>query len=138
MPDLVRDAFELMTQGRKRPTALFLPQDLMAQNVDERSLNLNAQSESVVPRGKPADPKQVERAIELFSRSQKPLILAGGGAVWGSAQNEIQELSRRLNAPVATTVNGKGILDERHSHSIGHLRSLAAQAVWPQADLVVA
>jgi acetolactate synthase-1/2/3 large subunit len=68
----------------------------------------------------------------------KPLILAGGGAVWANAGPEIRELARRLDCPVITTQQGKGILDERDPHSLGHARSARARVATPIADVMLA
>ena len=50
----------------------------------------------------------------------------------------IEELAARLGAPVVTTLNGKGLLDERHPLSLGHARSARARCVVPHADAMLA
>jgi acetolactate synthase-1/2/3 large subunit len=39
---------------------------------------------------------------------------------------------------VITTLNGKGLLDERHPLSLGHARSIRARMVLPHADVMLA
>lgn len=48
----------------------------------------------------------------LAKDAKAPLILAGGGA--RAANTEIMALAERLNAPVITTINGRGILPSTH------------------------
>lgn len=66
------------------------------------------------------------------------MILAGGGALWSNAGEEIHELAIRLNAPVITTLNAKGLIDERSPRSLGHGRSVRAKALLPHADAMLA
>ena len=61
-----------------------------------------------------------------FGRGAQPMIIAGGGAV--DAQAELTALAEALGAPVATTVNGKGVVDEAHPLSVGASIRLRARA----------
>ena len=81
---------------------------------------------------------EIAEAAELLSGAQRPIILAGGGALWSGAAGAIVNLAARLSAPVVTTLNGKGLLDERHAFSLGHARSARARAVLPHADVMLA
>ncbi len=70
--------------------------------------------------------------------ADRPLIIAGGGAV--DAQAELTALAEAVGAPVATTVNGKGTVDEAHPLSVGasvRLRALQKAAADSDALLVV-
>ncbi|MGD0467492.1 MAG: thiamine pyrophosphate-binding protein [Terriglobales bacterium] len=54
----------------------------------------------------------VERARQWIEASQRPLLYLGLGAIEASA--DLVALAERLNAPVATTISGKGVFDEAH------------------------
>ncbi|MGA7561217.1 MAG: thiamine pyrophosphate-binding protein [Terriglobales bacterium] len=56
--------------------------------------------------------EQVEQARQWIEASRRPLIYVGLGALEASA--ELVALAERLNAPVATTISGKGVFDETH------------------------
>src|SRR5262249_42277500 len=132
VPAFVRRAFAAMTDGRRRPAALILPQDLMA-----AATQPNRDVPSERPRSEPDHPNAGD-VVKLIEPAQRPILLAGGGAVWAGAAAEVRALAQRLECPAITTLNGKGILDERDPYSLGHARSFKARVVLPQADLLVA
>ncbi len=124
-------AFALMTQGRPGPVHVEIPTDVLPMP-------------AAFPPGAPppADPPVlmdetgIEGARALFATAERPLILAGGGARHAGA--ELARLAERLDAPLVTTVNGRGLL---HGHPllIPASPSLAAvRAAIADADLVIA
>ena len=54
----------------------------------------------------------VERAAELLSDADRPLLYVGLGAA--GAADRLPELAERLEAPVSTTFQGKGVFPESH------------------------
>lgn len=134
LPALVGQAFQSLTRGRRRPAALFLPQDLLREEClpDADILDFAPPPVSQVPA------EAVARAATLLAQAERPIILAGGGALWSDAWEEIHELAIRLNAPVITTLNAKGLIDERSEFSLGHGRSVRAKALLPHADAMLA
>jgi acetolactate synthase-1/2/3 large subunit len=65
------------------------------------------------------DPSAVARAAELLIGAERPVILAGNGAVLSEVGAEIQQLAELLGAPVITSPLGKGVIDERSPLSLG-------------------
>jgi acetolactate synthase-1/2/3 large subunit len=61
----------------------------------------------------------LDRAASLLAGAERPLVVAGGGAVRSGASPELLELAGRLDAPVATTYTGKGAIPERHPLALG-------------------
>jgi acetolactate synthase-1/2/3 large subunit len=133
IPDVVGQAFAAMTTGRPRPAALILPQDLMSQ--EGVGCVQRTHETRCVPR---TTAEAVTAAAELLARSRRPIILAGGGALWSGAAAEIRAVAQRLDCPVITTLNGKGLLDERDPYSLGHARSVRARTALPHADAMLA
>ncbi|HWY85635.1 MAG TPA: thiamine pyrophosphate-binding protein [Gemmataceae bacterium] len=144
IPGAVKEAWQALSTGRRRPAALILPQDLMAAPVanlanEDRGVARQraVDSEVKMANGPPLVPN-VQKAVDLLARAQRPILLAGGGAVWAGAGPELKALAKKLACPVITTLNGKGIVDERDPHSLGHARSFKARVALPQADLLLA
>jgi acetolactate synthase I/II/III large subunit len=78
-------------------------------------------------------------AIRLLNGAERPVIWAGGGVLRGRAWEEMAELARRLDAPVATTYMGKGAFPADDPLSAGCACDEAAfKALLEQADVVVA
>ena len=127
-------AFHAMTTGRPRPAALFLPQDLMKAACPDSgpALELPPPELPVVP------VDAIASAAAILAEARRPVILAGGGALSSGAAHVIETLSARLGAPVVTSLNGKGLLDEQHRCSLGHARSARARVVLAQADVMLA
>ena len=70
---------------------------------------------------------QAERAAALLGEARRPVILAGGGLITSGAGAPLRRLAERLDAPVFTTILGKGSLPEDHPLAAGSC------AVHPEA-----
>jgi 5-guanidino-2-oxopentanoate decarboxylase len=80
-----------------------------------------------------AAPPDVARAAELLAAAERPALVLGGGARGAAAE------AAALGIPVLTTVNGKGIVDERSPLSLGaSIRLRTAQEWLTERDVVVA
>jgi acetolactate synthase-1/2/3 large subunit len=87
----------------------------------------------------PAVPAEaIAQAARVLAQARRPIVLAGGGALWGGAAAEIRAVAERLGAPVVTSLNAKGIVDERDPLSLGHARSARAKEALPHADAMLA
>ncbi len=114
--DYVDMAFAAAASGRGGPAVLLVPLDV---------LDLEAQS---TPRGAslgtfPLDrtvaaPDRVAEAADLLASAKAPIVIAGGGVHASGAADALAGL-QALGFPVATTVMGKGVVDETHSLSVG-------------------
>jgi thiamine pyrophosphate-dependent acetolactate synthase large subunit-like protein len=128
----VTDAFTSFAGGRPRPVHVEVPVDVL-----EQAWTGTAHTAEPVDAPAP-DPDAVRRAAELLAGARRPLVVAGGGAVDAAA--ELTALAEALGAPVATTVNGKGVVAEDHPLSVGasvRLRTLQQEAAASDVLLVV-
>ena len=84
----------------------------------------------------PAD--ALERAVEVLSAASRPMIIVGHGA--RSGIDDIVALAEALDAQVATTFKGKGLVADQHPLACGVLgRSGTPVASWfmNEADVLV-
>ncbi|MDL2209911.1 thiamine pyrophosphate-dependent enzyme [Desulfovibrio sp. OttesenSCG-928-O18] len=115
--DYLDMAFTIACSGRPGPAVLLLPADLLLEPAvaSTRVANLGKYPLDRVM----ADPGRVEEAAAMLARAKRPLIIAGGGIHLSRACSELAALQDEFSLPVATTVMGKGAVDERHPLSLG-------------------
>src|SRR5439155_1731169 len=71
------------------------------------------------PRRTGPDALMVELAAKLLRSAKQPVFICGGGVVISRAESELLELAEKLSAPVATSISGKGSIDEQHALAAG-------------------
>lgn len=131
--DAVHDAFTLFRTGRPRPVHIEIPLDVLEAPAE---VSAEARRPRPVAARASGDPAALAEAARLLVAAKTPVIVAGGGAV--DATHEVTTLAERLGAPVLTTLNGKGVVDEQHALSLGsNLRLAAARAVAEDADVLL-
>ncbi|MFK4728950.1 thiamine pyrophosphate-binding protein [Agromyces mediolanus] len=131
--DAVHDAFALFRTGRPRPVHIEIPLDVLE---GPAGVPAAARTARPAPAPEPGDPDAVGAAAAVIAQASSPVIIAGGGSTRAAA--EVTALAERLGGPVLTTLNGKGVLDERHPLSLGsNLRIAAAREVAESADVLV-
>jgi acetolactate synthase-1/2/3 large subunit len=137
LPFVMQRAWNAMTTGRPGPILLDIPMDVQA---DAASVEL-PEPEQREARGRPRpDADLVERAARLLAGAKRPVIVAGGGVISANATAELRALAERLGAPVVTTWNGKGAIDETHplaGQTIGDTGSTIGNALAASADVLL-
>ncbi|MBN8290833.1 thiamine pyrophosphate-binding protein [Rhodobacter sp. NTK016B] len=118
----------------RRPIVVNMPSDLMWQEVAHRRTVLPVfDTPAFVPEGDALD-----EAIGMIASARRPVILAGRGAV--GAKDRLIALAERLEAPLATTLKGKGLF-AGHPNNIGIFGTLSAPGAYDviaKADCVIA
>jgi 3D-(3,5/4)-trihydroxycyclohexane-1,2-dione acylhydrolase (decyclizing) len=87
------------------------------------------------------EPELLAQAVRLLREARRPLIVAGGGAIYSDATAELQAFAERLGIPVSETQAGKGALPWNHAMNVGPIGTnggLAANRLARDADLVIA
>lgn len=139
IPDMVRTAFRVALSSRPRPVHLSLPADVMSSETEVPPMAVDKRFLQLPPLRTRPDAHDVDEAATLLARAERPLIVAGGGAISSKAWTAIQQLAENLSIPVATTLSGKGTIAENHPLCIGlpgRYGRKSASAIMKQADLV--
>jgi len=136
---VVNEAFHLASTGRPGPVLVDLPKDVVSNEWDEDfTADLDLPGYQVQTSGSSDGIKNV---AELLSKSKQPLLYVGAGAVISGAGRQVQKLAEKLQAPVTTTLLGKGAFSEMHPLSVGmlgmHGTAYANKAVI-NCDLIMA
>jgi len=115
--DYIDQAFAVACSGRPGPVALMLPADLLLEPAVASRRTISLGRFPLDPAV--ADPAAVEAAAAALAKAKQPVVIAGGGVHLSGASAALQALQEQLRLPVATTVMGKGAVDETHPLSIG-------------------
>ncbi len=134
IPHVIHAAMRRFQTERPRPVHIEIPTDILSAT-DEVVF---VPSESYPRRS--ADETALDQAADLLRVAQRPLIYAGGGVVAAGAEKELLRLAQVLDAPVMTTIMGKGAIPEDHPLSLGPSRRLppAGRALVAESDAVLA
>ena len=88
----------------------------------------------------PAEAAFVERAAEVLRSASRPLLIAGGGVIYGEASAELDRFARETGIAVADTQAGKGALSWDHPNSVGGVGSTGspvANKLARDADVII-
>lgn len=120
IPRTIREAFHISTTGRPGPVLIDIPKDMSA---GEFSGDLHADMDipGYKTRENTVDTEKVQEIAEAISKSQRPVILAGHGVLISGAEKGLCKLAEKMQAPVTTTLLGKGAFPETHDLSLGWL-----------------
>jgi 3D-(3,5/4)-trihydroxycyclohexane-1,2-dione acylhydrolase (decyclizing) len=86
------------------------------------------------------EPGALARAVAAVRAARRPLIVAGGGALYAGAEAALQRFAEQTGVPVATTQAGGGALAWDHPQYLGGIGATgtsAANRIAADADLVI-
>jgi acetolactate synthase-1/2/3 large subunit len=136
VPESVRKAFKLAEYEKPGATHIEFPEDVASEEIDAEPL----EGRPRVRRPEP-DADSLERASDLLSAAEAPIVLAGNGAVRTPAAERLRELVTDTGMPVVATYMGKGAVSDRLDNSLLTLDSGPdgeAAAAVERADCVLA
>ncbi|MBJ7383967.1 MAG: thiamine pyrophosphate-binding protein, partial [Mycolicibacterium sp.] len=111
IPSLLADAWALARSAPAGPTWVEVPQDVLLEPVDVPTVT----GVAAVDVTRAARPEILDAAAELLSAAARPVILAGGGVRRSRGGSEaLVALAELLDAPVVSTVGGKGAIPFAH------------------------
>ncbi len=130
VPDAVHDAFRRFRTGRPRPICLAIP-------IDVQEMATRVVVRPPPEDGPPsADEEVLHQAVAILESAERPGMLVGGGAV--ACAREVARLAGRIDAPVVTTLNGKGIIPSDHDLAASLAFYRSAARFLEECDVVLA
>ncbi len=139
IPEIVKKAFYVSESGRPGPVLVDIPKDVQ-QAREEVSFPDLIKVRGYNPIAD-ADLSQLDRAVKTMMKSERPIIMAGGGVILSGAFSELQALAELLMAPVVTTFKGKGSFPENHPLAMGPIGMhghAEANKIIIEADCIIA
>ena len=117
---ITSEAVTIATSGRPGTVLIDVPKDVSSgeftASLDDISIDLPGYQPKAI-----ASDVDIKLAADIINNSQRPVILAGHGAVISEAKDELIQLAERIDASITTTLLGKGIINESHERALGML-----------------
>ncbi|CAN6872615.1 unnamed protein product [Brassica oleracea] len=127
IPNCVSRVLNRAGSGRPGGCYLDLPSDVLRQRIVESEADdlvakvVGAFSDHVPA----ARASEIESAVTLLRKAERPLIVFGKGAAYSRAEDELKKLVELTGIPFLPTPMGKGLLPDTHELSATAARSLA-------------
>ncbi len=116
---IVKEAFYIANTGRPGPVLIDLPKDISSGPFTgdlDPAMDLPGYNPVI-----PIDKDRIKAMAAALSKSKRPVLLAGHGVLISRAWDSLRRLAETLQAPVTTTLLGKGALPESHPLALGML-----------------
>ena len=117
LADVIRAAFRIAKEGRPGPVLIDVTKDVTAAECDyikETPKAIERQTDTIKE-------EDVERAVEMIKASKRPYVFVGGGVIASDASDELARFVKKIDAPVADSLMGKGAFDGTDPHYTGML-----------------
>lgn len=132
----LRRAFKIAQTGRPGPVLIDIAKDVTANKTE-----FKPEVPKIIPRStEQVEAASVEKALKLMRKAKRPMIFVGGGAVISGAEKELLEFAKKLDAPVADSLMGKGAYpgtDDNYVGMLGMHGTKTADLSIGEADVLV-
>ena len=122
-PDMLNQAFRAAVSGSPGPVHLQFKGNegqVDQETFDETIPTSIDESVSSVPPYRPKpDIAKIKKAMDIINNASKPILVVGGGVRWSKAGDLIDEISKKLKIPVATSLNGKDVINSTNPLNVG-------------------
>ncbi len=135
LADTIREAFQIAKSGRPGPVLIDVPKDVQIAKCEYERKGVV----DFVPL-KIADDSDVEKAVELINKCEKPYIYIGGGAAGLGMTKEIMAFADKIDAYIGCTFMGLSAMPSSYERFLGmegmhgHYASSMANK---EADLII-
>ncbi|MBR0254224.1 MAG: biosynthetic-type acetolactate synthase large subunit, partial [Synergistaceae bacterium] len=154
LADTVREAFLIAKSGRPGPVLIDIQKNATSDECEYYPMTPDeyfSSNENRISRLKKThhpsigypdiDLSAIDELAELIDKSEKPLLICGGGVVRAKASQEFRTLATRIDSPVAITVMGGGAFpgdSPLKTGMIGMHGSQASNMACDSCDLLIA
>ncbi|MDR1550760.1 MAG: biosynthetic-type acetolactate synthase large subunit [Hungatella sp.] len=136
LADTIRRAFRIAQTGRPGPVLVDITKDVTA-----GTLEYEYQTPEPIKRQEDTITEEdLDTALQLIRKSQKPYIFVGGGAVAANASEELSSFAHKIQAPVADSLMGKGAFngtDELYTGLVGMHGTKTSNFGITECDLLI-
>lgn len=107
LAQIIRRAFAIAQTGRPGPVLVDITKDVTAAEWEytyEAPAPVDRLTDQITE-------EAMDRAVEMIHKARQPFIFVGGGAVIANAADELRAFAKKIQAPVADSLMGKGAFD---------------------------
>jgi len=133
----IRRAFKIAKSGRPGPVLIDITKDVTAAKTDYEY----EEPEEIPRKADQINDSDIDTAVEMIEKSQKPYIFVGGGAVISRAADEVRRFADLIDAPVCDSLMGKGAYPgtgDRYTGMLGMHGTKASNLGVSSCDLLIA
>ena len=140
--DMMEQAFRVATSGSPGPVHLQFRGNEAQIDLEEieEEVTVNDINIQIPPHRPICDDSVLKKALEAIQTASKPIIVAGGGARHSGCSKELLTFAEKLSIPIATSLNGKDLLNSNHPLSCGVVGTYSRESAnlsVKEADLVI-
>ncbi len=138
---IFREAYEVSINGRPGPVLIDVPRSIQLSFIDLDDDWEKNFKKPVYTRLKKFKDEELVKVAQLMQEAQKPLIIAGHGALLSDAWKEMRNFVKREQIPAITTILGMGIFDTQdplYFSWLGMHGMKYANLAVQEADLIMA
>ncbi len=140
--DMMEQAFRVATSGSPGPVHLQFRGNEAQIDLEEieEEVTVNEIKIQIPPHRPICDDSVLKKALEAIQTASKPIIVAGGGARHSGCSKELLTFAEELSIPIATSLNGKDLLNSNHPLSCGVVGTYSRESAnlsVKEADLVI-
>lgn len=138
IPEMMREAFYLMREGKRGPVVIDFPLDVQ---MGELEFDIKAYESKPVEAVRP-DTGLIDQAIDLLASAENPVIIMGGGVILSESEKSLIHFAEKYEIPVITTYMAKGGIPVNHPLNAGHAGIQVGQPLgnkyFLESDVVLA
>ena len=134
--EVIPQAFQIAVSGRPGPVSIDIPKDVQLQQIEFDELPLLHEIDSL-PEPKE---KQIEKMQKMLTKSERPVLMIGGGIIHSGCHKELIEFAECNDIPVVSTFMGLGAMPNDHTLFLGMLGMHGARytnMVLEECDLLI-
>ncbi len=136
----IRQAFRIARSGVPGPAAVEIPANLIMQKHEVGDPEAAFAALSIPAPAFNLEDHDVQAAADILNNAKRPALYAGRGAA--GATGVLEAVAEALQAPVATTIQGKGVIRESHPlwlwNTVGRAAPPFAKDLLDRSDAVLA
>lgn len=140
IPTAIAKAFFIAANGRPGPVVIDITKDAQIGMLKEFNYKKCTSLRSYIPKPK-VNNIQIDHAVNLINKSEKPLMMIGQGVKISGAESAVLAMCEKCGMPMASTLMGLSAIPSAHPLYVGKLGmhgNIAANAMTQECDLLIA